>query len=250
MVDRYELMSPEDYESLPLDAEEAFAEADRICLNKMALLIDQNSSQDFDELVRTNYVSTMIGLANVCGLSSIIAAEPDHHGYDTFQRFSIAVKKETARIRFKNRGRAKEKSVLLTDNAKFKIKHYIDRLRSSIEDSDFSDEKKKSLLTSLSDFEEELNKPRFSYAVGFIILVTLAQTVGAMTTIFADGGTAITNILKIIGKDIETETHAALRLSSQTKALPPPIRQNNETPSRGATEENPIRDKIDEEIPF
>ncbi|GLR79475.1 hypothetical protein HUE56_12085 [Azospirillum oryzae] len=250
MVDRYELMSPEDYESLPLDAEEAFAEADRICLNKMALLIDQNSSQDFDELIRTNYVSTMIGLANVCGLSSILAAEPDHYGYDTFQRFSIAVKKETARIRFKNRGRAKEKSVLLTDNAKVKIKHYIDRLRSSIKDSDFSDEKKKSLLISLSDFEEELNKPRFSYAVGFVILVTLTQAAGAMTTIFADGGTAITNILKIIGKDIETETHATLRLSPPTKALPPPIRQNNQTPARGVAEENPIRDNIDEEIPF
>lgn len=250
MSNRYELMSPEDYESLPQDAEEAFAEADRICLNKMALLIDQNSSQDFDELVRTNYVSTMIGLASVCGLSSVISAEPAHYGYDTFQRFSIAVKKETARIRFKNRGRAKEKSVLLTENAKFKIKHYIDRLRSSIEESDFSHEKKKSLLISLSDFEEELNKPRFNYAAGFVILVALAQTVGAMTTIFADGGTAIANILKIIGKDIETETHATLRLSPPTKALPPPIEQKNEAPSKNEDKEDIINQNIDDEIPF
>lgn len=108
----------------------------------------------------------------------------------------------------------------------------------------------------------ELANRRLGYGKTMALLTSVIVGMSAMTTVAADGPTAITNIMKLIGLDKQSEDAAALRLAPPQKALPappakpaapertPPVRK---TPiaTRGAPSwDAPPASDLDDEIPF
>jgi hypothetical protein len=258
----YELISAADYEHLPEDPEECFVALEDICQRNMNRMIDENTSNDFDTAVHLQYTATVTGYAKECGISEIVQSSNfDFHGesaYQDFAKFQLAVKGAVARIRFKNRTVLRSSSVLLLQNTKTKIDHYISRLREIIENSDLPADRQDALCKKLEELRGELHQPRLSFIKAFTVLSLVLAGLGSATTVSADAPHAVTNIMRLIGLDRQTEEAAARRLAPPPKALPapathahPPGKPQAPPSTRQRTYAAPPRGgDLDDEIPF
>jgi hypothetical protein len=134
----------------------------------------------------------------------------------------------------------------LADNTRSIIKHYIDRLRDTIDKSNLSDARKKAMHGRLDDLADELEKRRLNLGKTMVALSMVMMGLAANpTTIAADGPSAITHIMALIGGDKESEDAALLRLAPPPKALPAPRQEPPAVKSQPAAAQ-----VIDDDIPF
>jgi len=233
----YELISEEEYANLPDEDDRCFAEFENICRRNMTRMIDENTSGDFDRVVRDQY---MAAVAQECNIPNI-EYNPDvqDNAYEIFSRFSLVVQGEVARIRIRSRGMRHPYSVLLTDSTRTKIEHYISRIRDTVERSELDADRKERLRDRLDQLAAELNAPRLSFAKTMGILAVVLASMGSSVTIAAEGQSAVAHIMQLIGHDKETEEAAAKRIAPPPKALPAPSRP---TPQ--------VVPELDDEIPF
>jgi hypothetical protein len=246
----FELISPEEFDNLPEDDEQCFVEFESICRRNMTRMINNDTNQDFDRSIQAQYMAAVSSVAVECGLPDLsvtLPAENDDHFYDEFSKFSLAVQGEVARIRIRGRRARNSVSVQLTDNTRTKIEHYVSRLRETIEKSDLSDARKKALHGKLDELAEELGKRRLNLGKTMVLLSVVLAGFGSATTIAADGPSAITNIMKLIGADKESEEDAISRLAPPPKALPAP----RQKPPSASMKAQPVPTQvIDDDIPF
>lgn len=239
---RYELISEQEYETLPEDKEQYFVAFENICRRNVMNFITRDTSQEFDRLVHAQYMAAVSAVAEECDIPNLSVGYINMNNIDEeYNTFLLAVQKEVARIRVRER-RNRQLSVHLSERNRAIIRIQVDRLRSEIDQSDLTSDDKQRLHNHLRNFEDELNKTRLSFSRAMLALsVVLAGIggLGGMTTIAADGPNAIANIVRLIGIDKESEDAAALRLSAPPKALPAP------PPRRGS-----IADELDDDIPF
>jgi hypothetical protein len=258
MVDvNYELISAADYENLPIDPDACFVALDDICQSNMNRMIDQDTSSDFDTSIRMQYMTTMAAYAKECGIDEIVSAYTEPYDFQAFASFSLAVKGAVARIRFRNRTANRTSSVLLLQNTKTKIEHYISRLKEAIEQSDLPIHRREALCQKLEELRAELNQPRLSFVKTFTVLSLILAGLGSATTVSADGPTAVTHIMRLIGLDRQTEEEAAHRLAPPPKALPAPVHPHTTKPlpphlaaRRPIQPISPKGGDLDDEIPF
>jgi hypothetical protein len=122
--------------------------------------------------------------------------------------------------------------------------------------SDLSISRQQALNAKLDELMGEIEKPRLSFgkmmAVLSCVVVGLSGVAANATTIAAEGQTAITNIMRLIGVDKESEDAATLRLTPPQKALPappaPPIKTVSASRGKGPRWDTPP--DLDDEIPF
>jgi hypothetical protein len=99
----------------------------------------------------------------------------------------------------------------------------------------------------------EVERPRLSFgktmAVLSCVVVGLSSVAANATTIAAEGQTAITNIMRLIGVDKETEDAATLRLTPPQKALPAPLVKTASSTPKNVPQWDAPSD-LDDEIPF
>jgi hypothetical protein len=255
MVDiNYELISAADYENLPIDPDACFVALDDICQRNMNRMIDQDTSHEFDTAIRMQYMTTMAAYAKECGIDEVISAYSEPYDFQGFTKFSLAVKGTVARIRFRNRTVNRTSSVLLLQNTKTKIEHYILRLNEAIDNSDLPAHRKESLSQKLEELRSELNQPRLGFAKTFTVLSLILAGLGSATTVSADGPAAVTHIMRLIGVDRQTEEEAAQRLSPPPKALPAPTHPHPTKPQHAHQANRrptpPRVGDLDGEIPF
>jgi hypothetical protein len=67
----YELITAEEFDQLPEDAEEQFIELERICRRSMTEMIGGNARAEFDHLVRMQYMTTVAAAAQELGIDGI-----------------------------------------------------------------------------------------------------------------------------------------------------------------------------------
>ncbi len=249
----FDLISPEQYDNLPDDDEQCFVEFEAICRRNMTQMISSSSEVSFDRSIQAQYMAAVSSVAVECGLTNLsvsIPAENDEHFYDMFSRFLQAVHGEVARIRIRGRRSRNSLSVQLTDNTRTKIEHYISRLRETIEKSDLPDARKRTLRDKLDELVVEVGKRRLNLGKTMAVLSMVLVGLGSATTIAAEGPSAVTNIMRLIGVDKESEDAAVSRLAPPPKALPappekPPVRVN----AAPAATQKRLPD-LDDDIPF
>lgn len=241
---RYELISEEEYDTLPEEKGQYFIAFENICRRNMMNFINNDTSQEFDRLVRAQYMAAVSAVADECDIANLSVGYINMNNIDEeYNTFLLAVQREVARIRVRER-RSRHFSVQLSERHRAIIRIQVDRLRTTIDQSNLAPDDKLRLHAHLRNFEEELNKTRLSFSKAMLTLsVVLAGIggLGGMTTIAADGPNAIANIVRLIGIDKESEDAAALRLSPPPKALPAPAR-----PPRRSN----IADELDDDVPF
>jgi hypothetical protein len=244
----YELISDEEYASLPDEDDRCFVEFESICRRNMTRIIGEDTSNELDRVVREQYMAAVSAVAQACQISNV-AYEPDgsNHLNEAFGRFSLAVQGEVARIRIRSRGMRHPYSVLLIGSTRTRIEHYVSRIRDIVERSDLDHDRKKRLRNRLDQLAAELSSPRLSFAKTMGILAAVVATTACSVTIAADGQSAIAHIMQLIGQDKETEEAAAQRLAPPPKALPAP------TVKPAAARPQPTWEAatdLDDEIPF
>lgn len=244
----YELISEEEYASLPDEDDRCFVDFESICRRNMTRMIDENTSRDFDRSVRQQYMAAVAAVAKECNIPNISYALNNENGfYDDFSDFCLAVQGEVARIRIRQRGERHPYSVLLTGSTRTKIEHYISRIRDMVDRSEMDPDRKKRLHDKLDHLVKELGNQRLSFAKAMAILVGVTTVIAGATTIAADGQSAITHIMQLIGQDKESEEAAAKRLAPPPKALPAPQRP---PPPRQSPMRHPTPADLDDDIPF
>ncbi len=67
----YELITDDDYETLPSEPEKRFTAIERICRKNMLAIISNETSQPFDSLVRTQYMTIVTASAEELGIAGI-----------------------------------------------------------------------------------------------------------------------------------------------------------------------------------
>lgn len=244
----YELISDEEYANLPDEDDPCFVEFESICRRNMTRMIGEDTSNEFDRVVREQYMAAVSAVAQACHISNV-AYDPDgpSNFNEVFGRFSLAVQGEVARIRIRSRGMRHPYSVLLTGSTRTKIEHYVSRIRDTVERSDLDHDRKKRLQSRLDQLAAELSSPRLSFAKTMGILAAVVATTASSVTIAADGQSAIAHIMQLIGQDKETEEAAAQRLAPPPKALPAPAVKAPAAKPQPTWE---VKGDLDDEIPF
>ncbi len=242
----YELISDDEFANLPIDNERCFIAFERICRRSMTRMIDEDSSTNLDQIVREQYMSAVAAVAGECGIPNV-SYNPTDNGnpWEKFSLFSLAVQGEIARLRIRQRGERHPYSVLLTGSTRTKIEHYISRIRDLVASSGMDHDRKVRLDEKLDQLALELGSQRLGFAKTMAILVGITTLVASVTTIAAEGQTAITHIMRFIGQDKESEDAATRRLAPPSKALPAPA---NPKPSPPVNPSKPL--VIDDDIPF
>jgi hypothetical protein len=249
----YELISEEEYNTLPFDEpDRCFVEFENIVRRNMTRMIDENSSSDFTQSVREQYMATVAAVAAECNIPNV---HFDIHSQQNFWRdytaFALAVQGEVARIRVRV-GRQRPYSVLLTTNTRTTIEHYISRMREAVQGSSELDTSlKKRIDEKLDQLAAELKTPRLNFGKSMAILAAVLAAIGSTVTIAADGRNAVAQIIRLIGEDKETEDAAAQRLAPPPRALPSPHPSKPPAPHQShAPKRLPQPGPIDDEIPF
>lgn len=252
-----QLISDEDYDDLPEDDEKCFAEFENRIHSKMAIMLDDDRrSAEFYQSIRSQYMASVYSVAVECGITSLPSPPQfsrDGEFYSFYSRFELAVQGEVARIRVRGRRSRNSDSVLLIGNTKTKIQHHVSRLRQVIGTSNLPISRQQALNAKLDELMGEIEKPRLSFgktmAVLSCVVVGLSGVAANATIIAAEGQAAITNIMRLIGIDKESEDAATLRLTPPQKALPaPPVKTVNASRGKGPQWDAPP--DLDGEIPF
>jgi len=245
----YELISEEEYAGLPDEDDRCFVEFESICRRNMTRMIDENTSREFDQMVREQYMTAVAAVALECSIQNVSYNLLANRSFnEEFSNFSLAVQGEVARIRIRLRGMRHPYSVLLTGSTRTKIEHYISRIRDTVERSDLDYDRKKRLGSRLDQLAADLTNSRLSFAKTMGILTAILATTASSVTVAADGQNAVAHIMQLIGHDKETEDAAAQRLAPPPKALPAPAVKA--PPARQQSAQASAELNLDDEIPF
>lgn len=247
----YELISEEEYASLPDDDEECFVRFESICQRNMHRMIDENSGSDFYQSVREQYMSAVAAVAAECRIPNIVLKlDQKAEFHDIFSRFSVVVQGEVARIRIRGRGARHPYSVQLAPNTRTKIDYYIFRIRHAIDTSDLSGERKRAMGEKLDELVAELRNPRLGFAKTMAVLSAMLMGLAGATTIGAEGPAAVNNIMKLLAVDKDSEDAARLRLAAPTRALMAPTEKVASSPNIPRPSWDTTKLELDSEIPF
>lgn len=249
----YELISEADYASLPKDNEECFATFEAICRRNMTAIIAQSKDdRGTEQEVRSQYMAAVSAVASECGIRNLEAdTDYDYNTfYEVFTPFQRAVHGEIAHIRVRGRGIIPLYSVQLAPNTRTKIEFHIDHIRMTIDTSDLSNDRKKTLSDKLDELAAELANPRLGFGKTMAVLSALLVGMAAATTVAAEGPAAVTNIMKLISIDKESEDAARLRLAPPQKALSPPAVVTASRGGKSPSWNAPKGGDLDDDIPF
>ena len=238
----YELISAEEFDSLPEDDEQCFVEFEAICRRNMTRMINSDTSGNFDRSVQAQYMAAVSSVAVECGFTHLLqpsTIESDNNFYENFSRFSLTVQGEVARIRIRGRRSRGSLSVQLTDNTRARIQHYVTRLGEVIDASDLPAARKATMHGRLRELVEELEKRRLNLGkTMFVLSMVVANLAGT------------THIMRLIGVDKMSEEKALSRLASPPKALPAPSQTSIPTQKRVVPSWETTSSDLDDEIPF
>lgn len=246
-MSEYDLIPDEAYDSLPQDDHEKFVVLVRIAQTNLARLLDQTGSGDFSSEIRSQFISTISGIAEALGIEGLPNVEDRNIGsYDTYTTFQVYLSGVVAKVRLQSQLVARPHSVQLGRITRARIQQEIDQLRRSIEESDIPDKKKAALSDKLDELEAELNKQRLSFARTMAIAASIMTIVGGGTAALANAPAAketVLSIIRMIGEDKEKEEEERLRLAPPPKALPDLTKQR-------ARPQPAFDTDLDDDVPF
>ncbi|MBW0367920.1 hypothetical protein [Ensifer adhaerens] len=238
-----DLISEADYERLPSDPYQKFAALEGVCRRNMLEAISNETSGDFDDLVRTSYMTIVAAAADELGVEGIRYID----GYDNVQldvqEFIRVVSGVVARIRLRKSSGRDGFSVRLANRTKGIIENEVAKLREAVAESDLDEAKKRRLLGKLEEFRTELHKERLGYGAALSTLAIVAAGLGGTTAFLSDAPNAVTTIIQLIGQDKESEEAELLRLEGPAKPRFLTDQSRSATPKASRYVE-------DEDIPF
>jgi uncharacterized protein (UPF0147 family) len=239
----YEIISESEYETLPEDAEDKFVALEAICRRNMNRMMSENSSGNFDNSVRLQYMATVSAAAQELGVGEFeFPSYNSDFNYPQFVDFSLKANALVTQLRLRKVSKSNALSVRLASKTRGRIEQQVQILRTIINEAEMPGDQRASLLKKLDELSLELSQNRVSFAKIMMILAFVSVGVTQATGFLADAPQAIVTITSLLGADKEAEDAETRRLGPppKQKALPsPPPRPSSASPSA-----------LDDEIPF
>lgn len=237
----FELISDDDYDTLPPEAEKRFTAIERICRKNMMTLLSEDHHQSFEALVQTQYMTIVTATAEELGIVGIQYVDQFDSVSQDLREFLRQVTGATAKIKLRNSSSHDPMSVRLGRRTKGLIENELTKLLVAVEESALSDEKKSRLLNKIGEFRTELHKERLRFGVSLSVLASIGAMVGGTTAFLAEAPNAILTITNLIGVDKQKEDEETFRLEGpqRPKLLVAPL-----AAAKGS------RVPIDDDIPF
>ncbi|MER9521503.1 hypothetical protein NKI44_29795 [Mesorhizobium sp. M0614] len=245
-----DLVSPEDYASLPVELGQKFVAFEEICRRNLNSFITSETTPNFDQLIRLQYMSMVAAAAAECGVDGLEFPWNLDEPYDGFQSFLLKAAGVATRFRLRGAGKPDEYSVRLANKTRGRIEQQITKLRDIIVNSDLPEGQRKGLLDKLNELSVELSQPRVGFGKVMAILAIVSATLVGTTSFLSDAPNAIATITSLLGADRVAEEAETERLGPppQPKSLPPKPRALP-APDFGLPPERKHRE-LDDEIPF
>lgn len=213
----YDLISDDDYDTLPFDPEKRFVALEKICRSNMMAMISNNTPDVYDSELRVQYMTIVAASAEELGIDGINYV--DH--FDTVDKdlreFTRLVTGVTAKIKLRSSSGRDPLSVKLANRTKGLIEDQLTKLKTSVAESTLSEDKKLRLLGRIEEFRNELHKERLRFGVSLAVLASIGAMVGGGTAFLADAPNAISTITHLIGVDKESEDAEILRIEGPPK---------------------------------
>ncbi|MBY3225314.1 hypothetical protein HFO45_23035 [Rhizobium leguminosarum] len=239
----YELISESDYDALPADPLKKFVVIEQICRRNMTALITNETPGQFDDLVRTQYMTIVCAAAEELGIQGLDYQDSSESVFQNLQEFLRQTSGVVAKIRLRSSSKTDAYSVRLANKTKGIIEHELGKIRSAVSNGDLDERKKQKLLSKIEEFRTELHKERLGYSVAMSALAIIGAGLVGTSSFLADAPDAITIITKLIGQDKEHEESEVLRLGGPAtpKVLAAPAGKTSRVPTSRA---------FDDDIPF
>lgn len=241
------MISEDDFEEISgLEPELAFVRLERKFRDALnAKLQDADNNNAYNSFI-IEYMNHTIAAAGALDLDILKNWKiPSHatskHLADIFHDFTTEVDHYKVQIQILHIRTPQRYAVALTASEKEKLRHYVAQIKTVIDNSSLSNDKKEELYNKINAFLAEVDRNRTRFEVYSDLAIAVARTGGEMAKELEPVTRLINAIARLLGasKQIENE-----RISQfEKKKLEPPKRQLP-APTK------PDRDDLDDEIPF
>lgn len=236
------------YDNLPDDHEKAFVYLEQQFRAQLDESLRDNEQSGFDAYSKRKYMSAVIAAAKslgIPGIANYTAPYDDRGVWDAFEGFETDVMNLTIQIEINHARRRKTYSVAFDSAGKQKIRHYIEQIRTAVEQSDLAQNKRDAIFKKLSELTLEIDRDRTRFEV-------VADTIRGVARLSGDvereGAEPWWKWVKLIFGEIDEakdrEPKTTLQAPEERKQLDPPRKQLPSPPEK----KNSI--EIDDEIPF
>ncbi|MCP9232635.1 hypothetical protein NMG46_20610 [Mesorhizobium sp. LMG 17147] len=241
-------MSESIYDDLPEDHEEAFIYLERKFRSQLDTSLRDNDQSNYDAYCKRKYMSAVIAAAkslDIPGIKEYTSPYNDKGVWDAFEGFETDVMNLTIQIEINHARRRKKYSVGLSGGAKQKIRHYIEQIRTAVEESNLPQDKRDVIFKKLSELTLEVDRDRTRFEIVADVVRGVARVSGDVER---EGAEPWWRWVRLIFGEIddakEKEPQTSLPKPEERKRLEPPRKQlpspNDET----------FRRELDDEIPF
>lgn len=225
----FEMMTREDFDGLPDDSDEQFVAIERICRAKMVRYISEQTTDEFDSMIRLQYMTHVSAAALELKIPDVIYPIGSDYPASEVNNFMLSASGAATRIQLRNRRKNRGTSVKLAPRTRGLVELQIRKLEDSVRSAEMHETKRKRILAKLEELRAEVNSSRLSFSKTMAILLHVSMGVAAGTSFLADAPGAILTIQNLIGHDKAEEVREDIRL----QAVPPKLEDNRDNKELG-----------------
>ena len=242
------MITDEELSELPEDPELAFVQFESIMRKRTEGAIEDVMQTQFGSStpLKREYINRVLAAAtefDVETLRNWSIPSPTEDADRYYESLTSAVDHYTTKIRIRNAPRSRKKSVGLDGNSKTKIHHYIDQIRTVIQEAELPEAKREALFAKLNALAAEVDKGRTTLQSLTDVWLAISGAIGEGFKKMEPARRCIDSIANLMGKAKEAEENLpSLPAGSTAKRIEGPAKRLPAPPANPAD--------VDDEIPF
>jgi hypothetical protein len=255
----FDLVSSEEIEGLPEEPSQAFAEFTRHAYRRLSekiATLDLNENYGWQEAneARAGFMNVILAASRQFEIEPFSSMEMPRiadFGEKEYTQFKSDLDHYMTQIVLNATMRRRSDSVELGQDAKTRIRNYLNAMKQVIDTSQFSDSQKKNLLQKIAEFEKALDGRRLS----LLQVAYLSLTIAALPGGVAQSSELFAPLMGKIAKVVEAERRLedqrrSLPRNEEPKALIAPRKSNALTNASAGPATQVFTDGLDDDIPF
>ncbi|MBN8521797.1 MAG: hypothetical protein J0L77_07880 [Alphaproteobacteria bacterium] len=171
------MLTDEELENLPEDADASFIEYVRKCRNWLDRNINHN---DLNYGAERKYVSAIRAYCKAYNINIDITFPPLEFNQDYLDRFDSEIEflRQTKRIELAKSQKQVELNVCLSAEQKKQIHIYIDNIRDIVLPINLNESKKRAIINKINALSEEIDQEKTKTQAAMALSIEIASTVG------------------------------------------------------------------------